>query len=70
VNLCVFNLLPLPILDGGQVVLLALEAIRRKPVPVKFVERFQQVGLVLIVALMLFVTYNDILRGLKSLAPW
>lgn len=67
VNLFVFNLLPLPILDGGQIVLLALEGVRRKPVSMRFAERFQQVGLVLIVGLMLFVTYNDVLRWLKSL---
>ncbi|HEO72238.1 MAG TPA: RIP metalloprotease, partial [Candidatus Hydrogenedentes bacterium] len=69
VNLCVFNLLPLPILDGGQILLLGIERARRKPVSDRAVERFQQVGLVMIIALMLFVTYNDILRWIKSLAP-
>jgi regulator of sigma E protease len=67
VNLFVFNLLPLPILDGGQIVLLAAEGVRRKPVNTKFIERFQQVGLVFIIGLMLFVTYNDILRWIRSL---
>ncbi len=69
VNLCVFNLLPLPVLDGGQVMLLGIEGLRRKPPSMKAVERFQQVGLVLVIALMLFVTYNDILRWLKNMVP-
>ena len=69
VNLCIFNLLPLPVLDGGQILLLGVEQVRRKPVPIRVVERFQQVGLVLIVALMLYVTYNDILRWITNLVP-
>lgn len=69
VNLFVFNLLPLPILDGGQILLLGIEGVRRRPVSMKAVERFQQVGLVLIIGLMLFVTYNDILRIFKGLMP-
>jgi len=69
VNLCVFNLLPLPPLDGSQIVLAAIEGVRRKPASVKAVERFQQVGLFLIIGMMLFVTYNDILRWIRSLAP-
>ncbi|MGI6461310.1 MAG: RIP metalloprotease RseP [Candidatus Hydrogenedentales bacterium] len=67
VNLCVFNLLPLPVLDGGHLLFLTWEGIRRKPLPLKTQERVQQVGLVLIVSLLLFVTYNDILRWLASL---
>jgi regulator of sigma E protease len=61
-NLCVFNLLPLPILDGGLLVYLAIEGIRRKPLDMKVLERIQQVGFVLIIALLLLVTYNDISR--------
>lgn len=62
VNLAIFNLLPLPILDGGQCVLLAIEGIRRKPLDVRIVERIQQFGLLLIIFLMLMVTVNDIQR--------
>jgi len=69
VNLFVFNLLPLPILDGGQILLLSIEGVRRKPVNIKAVERFQQIGLVLIIGLMFYVTYNDVLRWVKSLVP-
>ncbi|HOE65884.1 MAG TPA: site-2 protease family protein [Candidatus Hydrogenedentes bacterium] len=62
VNLCVFNLLPLPVLDGGQLVFLAIEGVRRKPVSLRIQEWVQQAGLVLIVALILYVTYNDLVR--------
>jgi len=66
VNLCVFNLLPLPVLDGGHLLLLSWEGVRRKPLPEKAQERIQQVGLVVIISLLLFVTYNDILRWLST----
>jgi regulator of sigma E protease len=69
INLAVFNLLPLPILDGGLVVINTIEAIRRKPLSPKFQERFQQAGLFFIIALMLFVTWNDIGRWLGDLRP-
>lgn len=69
VNLFIFNLLPLPVLDGGQIVTSVVEGIRRKPLSDRFMERFQQAGLVMIVALMLFVTYNDILRKLQEFIP-
>ncbi len=62
VNLAIFNLLPLPVLDGGQCVLLALEAIRRKPLEMAIVERIQMAGVLLLIGLMLFVTMNDIQR--------
>lgn len=62
VNLCVLNLLPIPILDGGQMVIHGFEGLFRRPLSLKFQERYQQVGLVFIVALMLFVTWNDIVR--------
>jgi regulator of sigma E protease len=69
VNLCVFNLLPLPVLDGGQLVLLAIEGVRKKPIDMRIQERVQQFGVLLIIALMLFVTYNDLGRILRNLVP-
>lgn len=69
INLAVFNLLPLPILDGGLAVINTIESIRRKPLSPKFQERFQQIGLLFIIALMLFVTWNDIGRWLGDLKP-
>lgn len=69
VNLCVFNLIPLPILDGGQIVINLVEAIRRRPVSPAFLERYQMAGLFLIVLLMLFVTWNDVGRLVNTLKP-
>ena len=62
VNLGVFNLLPVPALDGGRLVFLILEAIRRKPVPQKFEIAVNAAGFVLLIGLMLFATFNDITR--------
>jgi regulator of sigma E protease len=69
INLGVFNLLPIPVLDGGLLVLTAIEGIRRKPLSPKFQERFQSVGLFLIIGLMVFVTWNDISRWITNLTP-
>ena len=62
VNLFLLNLLPIPILDGGHLLFFVVEAIRRKPVPVKHREVAQGFGLMLILALMILVFYQDILR--------
>ena len=59
INLGFINLLPIPVLDGGHLVLFAAEAIRRKPVSQRAQELAFGTGLVLVVALMLFVTFND-----------
>jgi len=69
VNLAVFNLIPLPILDGGQIVVNLVEAVRRRPVSPQFLERYQTAGLVLVVMLMLFVTWNDVGRLIGDLRP-
>jgi regulator of sigma E protease len=69
VNLFVFNLLPLPVLDGGQVVVNVLESIRRKPLSEAFLIRFQQVGIVMILALMVYVTFNDVVRKVTEMIP-
>ncbi len=62
VNLALLNLLPIPVLDGGHLFFFMWEAIRRKPVSLKHREMAQAVGLVLVLALMLFVVYQDLLR--------
>ena len=61
-NLGVLNLLPIPILDGGQILLLGIEGFRRRDMSMAFKERFVQVGLVFLLALLGFVMYNDVLR--------
>jgi len=69
INLAVINFLPLPIVDGGLFVLLMVEKIRGKPVPPQVQSAINLIGLVLIGALFLTVTYHDIVRltGLGSL---
>lgn len=62
VNLGVFNLLPVPALDGGRLVFLILEAVRRKPVPQKFEIAVNAAGFILLIGLMLFATFNDVTR--------
>jgi len=69
VNLAVFNLIPLPILDGGQIVVNLVEAVRRRPVSPQFLERYQTAGLLLVVMLMIFVTWNDVGRLIGDLRP-
>ncbi len=60
-----FNLLPLPVLDGGLILLFLIEIIRKRPLSSNFREKFQQVGLALLALLMVVVFYNDIMRLLK-----
>jgi regulator of sigma E protease len=62
INLGILNLLPIPILDGGHLMFLGIEAIRRKPVSEKVIIISQRVGLALLLTLMVFALYNDILR--------
>lgn len=62
VNLGLFNLLPVPALDGGRLVFIIIEMIIRKPVPAKYESIVHFVGLMLLFALMIFVTFNDIVR--------
>lgn len=62
INLGIINLFPIPILDGGHLLFLTIEAIRRKPLSVKQMEVAQQIGLIIIVLLMAFIFYNDIMR--------
>lgn len=62
VGLGILNVLPVPVLDGGHLVLLILEAIRGKPLTMRQMEIVQQVGLSLILVLMVIVIRNDISR--------
>jgi regulator of sigma E protease len=61
VALCVMNLLPLPVLDGGQIILFIVEIIRRKPIHPRAIGVFQTIGVVLICGLMIFALFGDIL---------
>ncbi len=62
VNLGVVNLLPIPVLDGGHLVFLGAEAIRGKPLSLKFRLIATQVGMAFIILIMIYVTVNDFMR--------
>ena len=62
INLAILNLLPVPVLDGGQFLFLLAEAVIRRPLPLKLRERLTAVGMVLIVLLMGLAFSNDIRR--------
>lgn len=62
VNLGLLNLFPIPVLDGGHIFFLAIETIRRKPVPEKWQAVSTRIGLGLLIGLMLLATVNDISR--------
>ena len=62
VNLGVMNLFPILPLDGGQLLLLAVEAIKRKPVSEEFQLRFQQLGMLFVLSLMVFAFINDVIH--------
>jgi regulator of sigma E protease len=62
INLAILNLLPIPVLDGGQFLFLLAEAVIRRPLPMKLRERLTTVGLVLILLLMGLAFSNDIRR--------
>ena len=60
INLGVVNLLPLPILDGGQILLLLIEAITRKPIPPEKRGMINLICALLMITLFVFITFNDI----------
>jgi len=62
VNLAVLNLLPIPVLDGGQLVFLGIEAVRGRALSVESRMRLTQAGLVIVVALMVWALASDMLR--------
>lgn len=61
-SLGVTNLLPIPALDGGKILILIIEAIRRKPLKEKTEINIQLIGFSILIGLSLYITYNDILR--------
>jgi regulator of sigma E protease len=73
-QLAIFNLLPIPLLDGGHLALLAVEAVLRRDLSWKLKERILNVGFYLIIGLVIVVLYNDIVKilpaGIEKLIPW
>jgi len=68
-NLGLMNLLPIPILDGGVMLLLLVEGIMRQDLSLAFKERVVQVSFVFLLTLMVFVLYNDVVKMLPSSPP-
>ena len=62
INLAVLNLFPIPVLDGGHLLFFLIELVTGREVNIKWRERAQQVGFFILVMLMIFVFYNDIMR--------
>lgn len=62
VNLAILNLLPIPVLDGGHILFATIERLRRKRIPVVFLRRIQQIFMILLFGLMLYVSFFDLRR--------
>jgi regulator of sigma E protease len=65
-QLGIFNLLPIPILDGGHLTVIAVESLIRRDLPLKVKERILEVGFYLLIVLMVVVLFNDIVRVLPE----
>ena len=65
-NLAFLNVLPIPVLDGGHLFFLIVEKIKGSPVSERVLGYSQIVGVVLILSLMIYVTYNDLMRWVFS----
>jgi regulator of sigma E protease len=67
INLAIFNLLPFPILDGGMILFLIIEGIRRRDISLHIKERIYQVAFVLLVLFAVMVIYNDLAKTIPGL---
>jgi regulator of sigma E protease len=61
-SLAIINIMPFPVLDGGHLVIIIIESIFKREIPVKVKVAIQNVGFVLLLLLMAFILYNDILN--------
>ena len=71
-NLGLLNLMPIPVLDGGHITILALEGLSRRDFSMKVKEKMLLAGFVLLLMLMVTVIYNDLTRiqWIQKLIPW
>ncbi len=67
-NLGIFNLLPIPILDGGIILLLAIESVMRRDISIRIKERIYQTAFVFLLLFFVVVIYNDLMKALPGLA--
>jgi regulator of sigma E protease len=70
INLAIFNLLPIPVLDGGHLMFYAIEAVRRRPLSFRTRQILTYIGLALIIMLMLLAFKNDIQRNWQDMVDW
>ncbi|MEE8366792.1 MAG: RIP metalloprotease RseP [Thermoanaerobaculia bacterium] len=66
ISIAILNLLPIPVLDGGQIFILAIESTRRRDLSFKVKERINQVGTLMIIALMVMVLYFDLSKNIPA----
>jgi regulator of sigma E protease len=71
-NLGLLNLMPIPVLDGGHIAILALEGVSRRDFSMKVKEKMLLAGFVVLLMLMVTVIYNDLMRiqWIEKLVPW
>ncbi|MCI0481446.1 MAG: site-2 protease family protein, partial [Candidatus Dadabacteria bacterium] len=62
INLAIINLFPIPMLDGGHVLYLAIESIKKKPLSQRTLEISQRIGLTILIFIMFLAIYNDLSR--------
>jgi len=70
INLAVLNLLPIPVLDGGQALLIAIEGVKRSPLSLRTREIVQQIGVTVLVMLMGLAFWNDLSRHWTRFVDW
>lgn len=70
INLAILNLLPIPVLDGGQALLIAIEGIKRSPLSIRTREVVQQIGVTVLVMLMGLAFWNDLSRHWTRFVDW
>ena len=70
INLGILNLLPIPILDGGQALLFLVEGVKRSPLSLRTREIVQQIGVTVLVMLMGLAFWNDISRNWSKVVDW
>ena len=70
INLGILNLLPIPILDGGQAVVFIIEGIRRAPLSLRTRGFVQQIGVTMLLMIMALAFWNDISRNWSRVVDW
>lgn len=66
INIGIFNLLPVPALDGGRLFFMLIEMVRRKPVPAKYENYIHAVGLVILLTFMAVISMSDIVNLIRG----